>query len=343
MLLSADGQTVSVNRRFNEWFFGEPRSEETEYPFAAFDALIDELFADPGVLRGLFTSALLKPLDEPLTECVVQRAPEARELALFSAGVLNPAGERLGQLYVFRDVTRERAAERAKAEFVSMVSHELRTPLTSINGYLDLFLDGELGGLSSQQRRYLETVRGNGRHLLGLINDVLDAARLSSGKFALNYGAVDLSLLVLAKKQALHLEIAEGLPVIRADRQRLMQVLTNLLSNAHKYTPEGGRLGVAARYVAGAVRLEISDTGIGLSEAEQAQLFTRFFRADNPAVRAVGGTGLGLVITRSLVELHGGDISVRSAPGQGSTFVVTLPADVPEAQPQATTRARLAA
>jgi PAS domain S-box-containing protein len=354
MLLSADGQTLSVNRCFNEWFFGEPRPDVTEYPFAAFDAQLDELFVDPGTLRGLLMAAL-QAVDAQRTTSMAQRAPQARELEVFSTGVRMPSGERLGQLYVFRDVTRERAADRAKTEFVSMVSHELRTPLTSINGYIDLFLDGEFGALTAEQRRYLETVRSNGQHLLGLINEVLDAARLSSGKFALNYAGVDLTRLieavadslrpqVLAKGQTLDLEIAAGLPVIRGDRQRLTQVLTNLVSNAHKYTPAGGRLRVSAHQGLDEVRLEVEDTGIGLSASEQAQLFTRFFRADNPTVRAAGGTGLGLVITRSLVQLHGGDIRVRSAPGQGSTFVVTLPARASgEAQADAGHSQRLAA
>jgi PAS domain S-box-containing protein len=352
MLVSADGQTLSVNRCFNDWFFGEPGSEVTEYPLAAFEARLDALFADPGAVRSLLVSSLLG-VDEQPTSCVLQHAPQERELEVFSTSVRKPIGERLGQLYVFRDVTRERAADRAKTDFVSMVSHELRTPLTSINGYVDLFLDGEFGPLSPEQRRYLQTVRGNGGHLLALINDVLDAARLSSGKFTLNYASVDLGGLiqgvadtlrpqVAAKGQTLLVELAEGLPVIRGDRQRLTQVLTNLVSNAHKYTPEGGRLRISARPAAEGVRLEVEDTGIGLSETEQAHLFTRFFRADNPAVRAAGGTGLGLVITRSLVELHGGEIRVRSAPGQGSTFVVTLPARAPEA-PSEGLRPRLAA
>ena len=353
MLLSADGRTVSVNRRLNDWFFGMPWTDATEYPFSAFDARLDALFLDPGHVRDLLTLAVLNAVDEPRTGSIIQCAPQARELEVFSTPVRNGAGERLGQLYVFRDVTRERAADRAKTEFVSTVSHELRTPLTSINGYIDLFLDGEFGALSPEQQRYLKTVRNNGQLLLGLINDVLDAARLSSGKFALNLGAVDLGSLittatetlrpqVVAKKQTLHVDIGDDLPVIRGDRQRLTQILTNLLSNAHKYTPPGGSLRVTARQAAEGVQLEVADTGIGLSEVEQAQLFTRFFRADNPAVRAEGGTGLGLVITRSLVELHGGDIRVQSAPGQGSTFLVTLPARPPDAEAEAT-QLRLAA
>jgi signal transduction histidine kinase len=267
---------------------------------------------------------------------VAQREPQPRELELFSTSVRVPTGEYLGQLYVFRDVTRERAADRAKTEFVSMVSHELRTPLTSINGYIDLFLDGEFGTLTAEQQRYLKIARNNGQHLLGLINDILDVARLSSGKFTLRSGMVTLTNVIeavaetlrpqiIAKGQQLHKDVPASLPMVWGDTGRLTQILVNLLSNAHKYTPAGGTLHLVARTIPNKVIIEVKDTGVGLSAGEQAQLFTRFFRADNSAVREAGGTGLGLVITRSLVELHGGEINVSSAPGQGSTFTVTLP------------------
>jgi len=235
-------------------------------------------------------------------------------------------------------------ANRLKNEFVSMVSHELRTPLTSIQGYVALMLEGEGGEPTAEQREFLTIVQNNSERLLALIADLLDLARIEAGRIELRRATVDLARLIRgvadtlrplveAKQQRLTLDMAEPLPPVWADADRLAQVLTNLLSNAHKYTPAGGAIGVGARAENGAVRVEVRDTGIGLSREDQAQLFSRFFRAKNRAVQEVGGTGLGLVITRSLVEMHGGTIAVSSAPGQGSTFSITLPAS--EAPPAA--------
>jgi PAS domain S-box-containing protein len=228
------------------------------------------------------------------------------------------------------------AADRMKTEFVSMVSHELRTPLTSINGYVDLFLDEEFGPLTTEQREYLSVVRGNGERLLALINDLLDAARLASGMVVVKQKPVNLTQLIesaahllhpqlASKSQHLSLDLDDHLPPVRGDANRLTQVLVNLLSNAHKYTPPLGEVSISTSVTSDSVRVDIRDTGIGLTEAEQMQLFTKFFRADNDRVREAGGTGLGLVITRSLIELHGGQISVKSAPDRGSTFSFTLP------------------
>jgi signal transduction histidine kinase len=164
----------------------------------------------------------------------------------------------------------------------------------------------------------------------------LDTARIEMGKIELKHTPLDLMPLIqevaralrpqIARKgQRLTLELAEALPAIVGDADRLRQILTNLLSNALKYTPSGGRITITARQDAGCVRVAVQDTGIGLTPAEQAQLFTPFFRAQHETTPRVGGTGLGLAITRALVELHGGAITVTSVPGQGSTFSVTLP------------------
>ncbi len=224
-----------------------------------------------------------------------------------------------------------------KTEFVTIVSHELRTPLTSIAGYVELLLAGEAGRLVQAQREYLGTVKNNADRLIELIEDLLDISRIEAGHVELNRTRLDLRQLIQeaagllrpqieAKGQLLTLHLADALPVLSGDAKRVMQILTNLLSNAHKYTPPGGRITVAVQGEDGRVRVEVQDTGIGLSSDDQAQLFAKFFRAKNPATRQVGGTGLGLAITRSLVEMHGGEITVSSAPGQGSTFSFTLPA-----------------
>jgi signal transduction histidine kinase len=226
-------------------------------------------------------------------------------------------------------------ANRLKTEFVSMVSHELRTPLTSIQGYAELLLEDER--IVGEERESLTIVRKNADRLLGLINDLLDLSRIEAGRVDLHRTSLDLARLISevarslrplieAKRQRLKLDLGDALPAVWADANRVTQILTNLISNAHKYTLVDGSITVAARRDDGFVRVDVSDTGIGLSPEDQAQLFTRFFRAHERSPQAGGGTGLGLVISRLLVELHGGRITVSSAPGQGSTFSFSLPA-----------------
>ncbi len=336
-LVSADHQMVSVNRRFNEFFYAGHRPEmvDLELPLHLFLGHAEHIFQDPAAFRELVEATLDDP-DRQLTQTVVQRAPVFRELELHSTPVDDAGGERLGRLYAFRDVTQERAADRMKSEFVALVSHELRTPLTSINGYIDLFLDGEFGTLNDDQQRAVQIVRNNGARLLELINELLDASRLASGSVKLQLEDLDLGELVRtaaltvwpllnAKEQNLELALPPELAPIRADKARLTQIIINLLSNAHKYTPAAGSIRLTVGMQPGALQVDVQDTGIGMSVEEQAQLFTRFFRADNSTTREHGGTGLGLVITRSLVEMHGGSMSVTSAPGEGSTFGFTLP------------------
>lgn len=227
-------------------------------------------------------------------------------------------------------------ADRLKTEFVSMVSHELRAPLTSISGYVALLLEGAGGDLNDEQREFLTIVMKNADRLLALINDLLDISRVEAGRIDLHRQVLDLSDAIAgavalmqpqfeAKQQRVVLELPEELPPVFADADRVAQILTNLLSNASKYTPAGGNIIVRAAPADGSVRVAIQDNGIGLSPAEQAQVFTKFFRARNRLTEQTGGTGLGLAITRSLVELHGGAITVASAPGEGSTFSFTLP------------------
>src|SRR5919106_4039102 len=226
-------------------------------------------------------------------------------------------------------------ANRLKTEFVSMVSHEMRTPLTSIQGYAELMLEDER--TVEEQRESLTIVKNSSDRLLGLINDLLDLSRIEAGRVDLHRTRLDLARLIPevagslrplieAKRQRLRLDLGDALPAVWADADRVTQILTNLISNAHKYTLVEGSITVAARRDDGFVRVDVSDTGIGLSPEDQAQLFTKFFRVHDRSPQAGGGTGLGLVITRSLVELHGGRITVSSVPGQGSTFSFFLPA-----------------
>jgi signal transduction histidine kinase len=225
-------------------------------------------------------------------------------------------------------------ADRVKDEFVALISHDLRTPLTSILGYLELTIDD--GNLTDEQQGHLEIVSRNADRLLHLVNDLLFVARLEAGQLDLDPAELDLAAVVrqsVAEAEpraaaggiALTLEAGE-VPAVRADRGRMFQLMDNLVSNAIKFTPPGGDVHVSLSRVNGVVRLEVSDTGIGIASAEQQRLFERFFRASTASDRQIPGTGLGLYISRAIVEAHGGSIAVSSEPGEGTLFCVELPA-----------------
>jgi PAS domain S-box-containing protein len=336
--VSMDHQQLSVNRRFRELFLLEDGDSGAVLPAERVLSHLEQLLENPSTLQDLLLRQIVFDPDVELRRELVQLRPR-RDLSLYSTPVRDEDGLRLGWLLVFRDVTAERAAERTKTEFFSMISHELRTPLTSITGYVELLLDREFGPLNVNQQQSLEIVRRNGEHLLALINDLLDVTRMMSGSMKVQPMAIDLVEVVAAaidtlrptiaaKGQQLDLDLPEAPQPLRGDPQRLRQVFVNLLSNAHKYTPAGGWVRVAICRDDEHLRVDVQDSGIGMTAEEQAQLFTRFFRADNPTTRQVGGTGLGLVITRSLVDMHQGRLVVTSAPGEGSTFSVFLPAEL---------------
>jgi len=227
-------------------------------------------------------------------------------------------------------------ANRAKSEFVSFIAHELRTPMTSIRGYADLLRKGIGGGLSDMQGQFVDTVISNVDRMQNLVSDLQDVSRIETGRLSLDCRATALQTAldaairlnkaqIEARHQELVLDIAGDLPLATADPSRLEQILINLLSNANKYTPEGGRIEIAAAVEDDSIRCSVTDNGLGISEADQKQLFTKYFRSDSRAVREMPGTGLGLCIVKSLVELHGGRLSLESTLGKGSCFSFTLP------------------
>jgi PAS domain S-box-containing protein len=344
-LVSSDRRFLSINHQFAE-FFGVRPDEILGRQFDEIQPLVEQIFSDPDKLRAMVIDSATD-VEKQFTQIVAQQWPKPRELELFSTPVRTLDSEQLGRLYVFRDVTHEREVDRMKSEFVSLVSHELRTPLTSIKGYIDLLVDGDAGELTEEQLEYLEVAKKNADRLVLLINDLLDVSRIEQGRLELHPSPLDLTRLISdvaqslrpqieAKDQHLILEVNELLPVVLGDADRVTQIITNLLSNAYKYTPAGGTISVLAQSEEkDFVCVDIRDTGIGLSAEEQSKLFTRFYRAKNRMTQEVGGTGLGLTISRSLVEMQGGEIRVSSAPGEGSTFSFTLPTTQHTAQSEA--------
>ncbi len=248
---------------------------------------------------------------------------EARAMAEAAQRDLAEQNERLREL------------DRLKDEFIALVSHELRTPLTSIRGYTELLLDGEAGDLTADQRQFLGIVERNSHRLLHLVGDLLFLAQVEAGKLVLDVGVLDLTALASesvetarpqAEAKGITLTLAAGpVPLIDGDRSRVAQLLDNLVSNAIKFTPEGGRVDVRVRTHGDEAILEVRDSGMGIPAREQEFLFQRFFRTTRATEQAIQGTGLGLAISKAIVEAHSGRITVASEEGAGAAFHVAIP------------------
>jgi len=226
-------------------------------------------------------------------------------------------------------------ASQHKSQFLANMSHELRTPLNAILGYTELMADGAYGEPSEESLGVLKRLEANGKHLLGLINDVLDLSKIEAGQLVLelsDYCIQDIAQTVRStleplaadKKLAFKVDVASQLPPGHGDGRRLTQVLINLVGNAIKFT-DAGEVAIKAEAHNGSFHVSVRDTGPGISSADQARLFQEFQQADNAITKKKGGTGLGLAISKRIIEMHGGRISVESQPGQGSTFTFTLP------------------
>lgn len=229
-----------------------------------------------------------------------------------------------------------RSANKAKNDFISLVTHELRVPMTSIKGYTDLLVGQMAGPLNDMQKDFLDTIRRNVQRMSVLIRDLSDINRIETGRMnfesksfdliaAIHNVASDLRETLDSRQQTLTLDLPQSLPPIHADRTRISQVLTNLISNANKYTPNGGAIRVALVPAGEFVEVLIIDNGIGISDEDQAKLFDQFFRSEDRQVREQVGWGLGLSIVKKLVEAQGGQVSFKSKLGEGSTFSFTVP------------------
>jgi signal transduction histidine kinase len=229
-------------------------------------------------------------------------------------------------------------ASQHKSQFLANMSHELRTPLNAILGYTELIIDGIYGETPEKAQTVLKRVESNGKHLLGLINDVLDLSKIEAGQLKLSltdYSMKDVVYSVFSaveplatkKKLDFKVDVPPDMPPGYGDGQKLTQVLLNLAGNAIKFT-DAGEVVIKAAAVNGAFSVAIHDTGPGISAADQTKLFQQFQQADNSITKTKGGTGLGLAISKRIIEMHGGSISVDSSVGHGSTFTFTLPVKV---------------
>jgi PAS domain S-box-containing protein len=254
----------------------------------------------------------------------------------YSSTPIVERGTVTGVVVSFTDVTDRRAVERMKNEFVSVVSHELRTPLTSIRGSLGLLASGALGPLSADAQRMADIAVSNTDRLVRLVNDILDLERIESGQIELQRSWVPVATLVddavaavagVAERRGVELRVATTEGAVRVDADRIVQALANLLSNAVKFSVAGQVVELRATVGDGVLRVTVADQGRGIPVDMQERIFDRFQQVDASDARDRAGTGLGLAIVKSIVEQHGGTVSVRSAPGEGSTFTLALPSD----------------
>jgi two-component system phosphate regulon sensor histidine kinase PhoR len=323
LLLDADGRIAAANAAFAR-MFGAGGTLTGRQPLEA--ARVPAL--QEAVDRALSATT-------PLVHEIALAGPPERVISASLAAVRE--GERsIGAVVVLHDITEIKRLERVRSEFVANVSHELRTPLTAIKGYAETLLGG---GLDEKPRavEFVEVIARHADRLRDLIEDLLDLASVEQGEARLRIGRVAIAEVVAQaeatlrpsadrRSQTLRVEVPSGLPGVLADRDRLAQVLINLVDNAIKFTPDGGRILIRAAFEDRRVILSVSDTGIGIPPGELGRIFERFYRVDRSRDRKEGGTGLGLAIAKHLTQAMGGTIEAESAPGAGTTFRITLPA-----------------
>lgn len=316
--------------------YAGPTDGEYQKPDSKVFAAISRKTAPQGISVGS-TSYLATPLlhsDELQGAIIVtsqaELEPEAKE---FLTRLASRAAAAIANARLYQAVQQ---ANESKSQFVAIVTHELRIPLTSIKGYTDLIRKGVVGEVNEQQENFLDVIGNNVQRMSRLISDLSDISRIERGKLSLEldsiilHSSVDETINSLRhkmeeKKQLLTAEIPSNLPKITADPNRLVQVLTNLISNAWKYTPEGGKIIVRASQNNGFMRVEVIDNGLGISKEDQVKLFTQFFRSEAQEVREQTGWGLGLNVTKKLVEIMDGEIGFSSVLDKGSNFWFTLP------------------
>jgi signal transduction histidine kinase len=289
-------------------------------------SLVIPLLSSDGPLGTLVLQRRLAGDFSQAVVSLMQSFADQSAIALENARLFNEIAQKSRELEI---------ASQHKSQFVANMSHELRTPLAAILGYAELIHEGFYEAQGPKSLDALTRIRSNGKHLLGLINTVLDIAKIESGQFNLNLGEYALDsvietvraateALAETKKLSLKTEVAQSLPIGLGDEQRLTQVLLNLVGNAIKFT-DAGEVRIAATALNGHFAVSVADTGPGIPEEHQARIFEQFHQVDSSNTKAKGGTGLGLAIAREIVEMHGGRIWVQSALGKGSIFQMELP------------------
>lgn len=347
----AGGSVLTVNKRFTSMFeVPESRAEG-----ATLIDLLKTMQLPEGVREELRSMWLSAPVRDPAIQRgefrMVHRDGHPIDIEWYSAPVYQDS-HALGRIYIFHDVTPERTAQRLRAKFLSSVSHELRTPLTSIRGFAEFILEATGDQLPDIAREYTEIILNSAKHLNRVFNDMIDITRADAGEIKLNKNDANLADIIIdvvarmelqykARKQQVIMELNDDLPEVNVDVDRISQVLTNLLTNAIKYSPEGGTITVSMRsietpgdlpesapsdIVLPAILVTVADQGKGLSHEAAERVFMPFFRTEEAKARKIEGVGLGLAVTRSLVEVHRGKIwAVPQGKHEGGVFRFTVP------------------
>lgn len=323
MVTTLDGVITLVNPAFRNLFSLVDEVEGKK---------LVEISRHPDLLEAF--NDLAKPdVDELLREISISH----NNCTLFTHWVpLNVDGQRLGVVAVFHDISDLKQAENMRRDFVANVSHELRTPVTIIKGYAETLLAGTLQSDPERALRFVEIISSHSERLTNLVNDILTLSSLESKEALIELNPLDISgtiakACLMLQEQAVEKDItivnetvAGSLPRVMADQGRLEQVLVNLLENAIKYTPAGGSIRLFTEEDGAMIRVSVADTGIGIPFKDVPRIFERFYRVDEARTREQGGTGLGLAIVKHIVQLHGGNVSVTSNPGQGSVFSFSI-------------------
>lgn len=341
-LLDNAGSIITVNRMMAS-MAGEEATSLRRLPFEEWATKWSAQTEKPETTKDLFHSLLFTTSSGPASFLYKQLSPEEKVVEVYSEPLIQNE-ERTGTILVHRDITREFEVDAMKSEFVSTVSHELRTPLASVLGFAELLIRKELK--PEKQKKYLETIHQEASRLTNLINDFLDVQRMEAGKQTYEHQEIDMEK-VLKKvceiyqpnhpRHPLSLKVDVANPVITGDEEKIEQVLTNLISNAIKYSPDGGPVKLRVFEETDQLKVSVEDQGLGIPQEGMGQLFTKFYRVDNSDLRKIGGTGLGLSIVKEILKAHGGDVSAESEVGKGSIFTVSFPKSETKERNKATT------
>ncbi|MFQ6083910.1 MAG: two-component system histidine kinase PnpS [Candidatus Aminicenantia bacterium] len=261
--------------------------------------------------------------------------PKTRNIQIQTAPITDRQGRLLGLVGVFHDITELKKLEKARSEFMANVSHELKTPITSIIGFVETLRNGAINDLKKRDE-FLDIIYSHSQRLINLVNDILSLSRIESREIKMNLQPVSVKEIIEnirtlyrdkieSKKQSFQMNIPSELSPVLADPERIAQAFSNLIDNAIKFTPEKGKIMVKAQEIDNFIRIDVSDTGIGIAEEHLPRIFERFYRVDKARSREMGGTGLGLAIVKHIVQAHQGKTTVKSQPEKGSTFSVFLP------------------
>ena len=286
------------------------------------------------LIEGFFSGG--DPQYSAISQEIMIKKDKEIFLLAHAAPVKNEEGDVLGSVIVFEDVTYLKELDRMKSDFVNMVSHELRTPLVTVSQQLSVILDGIAGEVSEKQRELLTRAKERNKGLINMVKNLLDLSKIESGEIVqykeplnlnVSIGKVIEMMLSQALEKGISLEFSphEPLPFIDADVNNMEGVFTNLISNAVKYTTQGGKVTVRSTVKGGYVQVDVADTGIGIVREDLPKIFDRFYRVKTEQTRKVVGSGLGLSIVKGIIEAHLGSIEVESEPGKGTTFSVFLP------------------